>query len=420
MRERTVSSQVLGVVLALLGLVGFAVLVALRVPWHPVAGGTPGPVAVDSVFTAAEVRRASAYADGARLIGWTSLGVSLLVACWLGFTPRGARLLGRLPLPWLLRVIALVLAVLAIGRLVGLPFVLLAWRHRGSVGLTDQPVGGLLRDQAVGLGLAVVFTAVAVVVLIGLARRLPRAWPIAAAVLGCGLVVAATYMYPRIVEPAFNHFTPLPDGSLHDRIGALAQKEGVPLDEVLVADASRRTTAANAYVSGVGDSRRIVVYDTLLAEMSEPEVLSVVAHELAHARHDDVMTGALLGAAGTVMGVGLLASLLGSGRLRERAGVSGAGDPQVVALVLALMAIGSLAAAPVENAVSRQLETRADVDALKATGDPVAFEAMQRKLALGAVSDPEPPAWSQWWFGSHPTVLQRIAVARAIQNGSSN
>lgn len=416
MRERTVNSQVLGVVLVLVGLVGFAVLVALRVPWHPVAGGMPEPVAVDSVFTAAQVRRATAYADGARLIGWTSLGVSLFVAYWLGLTPRGARLLDRFRMPWPLRVIGLVLAVLTIGRLVSLPFVLLAWHHRKGVGLTHQPVGGLLRDQAVGLALATVFTAVALLVLIGLARRLPRTWPIAAAVLGCGLVVASTYMYPRVVEPAFNQFTPLPDGSLHDRIGALAEKEGVPLDEVLVADASRRTTAANAYVSGFGDSRRVVVYDTLLTEMSESEVLSVVGHELAHARHDDVMTGTLLGAAGSVVGVGLLAMLLGRGALRKRVGISDAGDPRVVALVLALMAFGSLAASPVENAVSRQLETRADVDALKATGDPVAFEEMQRKLAIVAVVDPEPPVWAHWWFGSHPTVLQRIAVARAVSN----
>jgi STE24 endopeptidase len=406
---------VVGVALVVLGAAGFVLLAALRVPWHPVPGGMPDPVPVDSVFTAAQVRRATTYADTARLIGWSSLAVSLVVAVVLGLTTRGAGLLDRIRLPWPLRVIGLVLAVLAIGRAFASPFVLLAWRHRSGAGLTRQSLGGLLRDQVVGFALQALFTAVVLVVLVGLARRLPRSWPIAAALLGCGFVVVSTYMYPRVVEPAFNQFKPLPAGSLHTQIDTLAAKEGIPLNQVLVADASRRTTAANAYVSGFGNSRRVVLYDTLLAEMSEPEVLAVVGHELAHARHDDVMTGTLLGAAGTVAGVGLLALLLGGG-LRRRAGVSGAGDPRVVALVLALMAIGSLVASPVENAVSRQLETRADVDALKATGDPVAFEEMQRDLALGAVADPEPPAWSQWWFGSHPTVLQRIAVARAFSS----
>jgi STE24 endopeptidase len=363
------------------------------------------------VFSATQLRRAEDYASGARLIGWSSLAVSLVVLCWLGLTPRGARLLDRLRLPWPMRTVGLVLAVRLIGEGFALPFVLAGWHRRSGVGLTNQSVAGLLRDQAVGLGIDVLITSVALVALIGLARTLPVAWPIAVAALGCGLVLASTYLYPRVVEPAFNTFTPLPEGQLHRQIDALAASEGVPVGEVLVADASRRTTASNAYVSGVGDTRRVVVYDTLLAQMSGPEVLSVVAHELSHARHDDVMTGTLLGGAGTVAGVGLIALLLGSRGVRRRAGVTGAGDPRAVALVLALVALGSFLSAPVENGVSRQLETRADVDALKATGDPVAFVDMQRSLALGAVADPDPPAWAQWWFGSHPTVLQRIALA---------
>ena len=88
-------------------------------------------------------------------------------------------------------------------------------------------------------------------------------------------------------------------------------------------------------------------------------------------------------------------------------------DPAVVPLVLALLAIGSLLASPAQNTISRQIETRADVDALRATQDPEAFAAMQRQLALRSLADPTPPAWSQFWFGSHPTALIRIAIARS-------
>jgi len=218
-------------------------------------------------------------------------------------------------------------------------------------------------------------------------------------------------VYPLLVEPLFNSFTPLPHGSLRTRIIALAAREGVQVDDVLVADASRRTTTINAYVSGFGSTRRVVVYDTLVHDLPQDQALSVVAHELGHAQHDDVVTGSVLGAGGALVGVGLLALVVGA--LGRRTGV-GMRDPAVVPLVLALVALGTLASSPLENVVSRRIETRADVDALETTHDPQAFIAMQRELSLRALADPTPPAWSQLWFGTHPTALQRIAIARQL------
>ena len=87
------------------------------------------------------------------------------------------------------------------------------------------------------------------------------------------------------------------------------------------------------------------------------------------------------------------------------------GDPVVVPLLLALLTVGQLLAAPVENAASRAVEARADHDALVATKDPQALIDLQRSLALASLADPTPPEWSQWWFGSHPTTLQRIGAA---------
>ena len=126
------------------------------------------------------------------------------------------------------------------------------------------------------------------------------------------LVLAGSFVYPVVIEPLFNSFTSLPDGQLRTDILALAEQEHVPVDDVLVADASRRTTTLNAYVSGFGSTRRVVLYDNLVNDVPEDETLSVVAHELAHAKHDDVLTGSLLGAAGAVFGVGLLALLVGA------------------------------------------------------------------------------------------------------------
>ena len=112
--------------------------------------------------------------------------------------------------------------------------------------------------------------------------------------------------------------------------------------------------------------------------------------------------------------VGLLAVILGSPRVRRTSGVGGAGDPRVAALVVALTALGTLASAPLQNGISRQIETRADVTALQVTGDADAFVAMQKKLAVRSLSDPTPPTLSQWWFGSHPTTTERVAVSRAL------
>jgi Zn-dependent protease with chaperone function len=154
-----------------------------------------------------------------------------------------------------------------------------------------------------------------------------------------------------------------------------------------------------------------VLYDNLVDDVPQDETLSVVAHELAHAKHDDVLTGSLLGSAGAVFGVGLLALIVGA--VGERRGQS-MRDPAVVPLVLALIALGTLLSSPIENGISRHIETRADVDALEVTQDGDAFVGVQRQLALRSLADPTPPAWSQFWFGSHPTGLTRIAIARQL------
>ena len=104
-----------------------------------------------------------------------------------------------------------------------------------------------------------------------------------------------SFIFPVLVEPVFNRFTPMPAGDLRDSLLALAKKDGVPVRDVLVADASRRTTALNAYVSGLGPTRRIVVYDTLLNQAPPEQVRAVVAHELGHARNGDVVTGTVIG-----------------------------------------------------------------------------------------------------------------------------
>lgn len=396
----------------LVGAAAFALVAATRVPWHPVPGGLPDPVTASSVFTQAQIDRGEHYALWGRIWSWSRLAVSLGVAAWLGFGPLGRRWVARLRGWWWVRVVTAVAGLTLVGVLVTLPFGIALRRLGLQEGLVTGTWAAWGTDQVKSYLVTVVGTSIAVVALVGCMRRLPRLWPAVAGLAAAVLVVLGSFAYPVVVEPVFNRFSSLPEGPLRTQVLALADAEGVRVDDVLVADASRRTTTLNAYVSGFGDSRRVVLYDNLVTGTPTDETLSVVAHELAHAKYDDVLTGTLLGAAGAALGVGLLGLLLAVPR-RGRPGESD--EVSAVPRVLALVAIATVLAAPVQNGVSRAIETRADQTALEVTNAPQAFVDLQRRLALRSHADPTPPAWSQWWFGSHPTVLQRIGLANQYE-----
>ncbi|MCY7396022.1 MAG: M48 family metallopeptidase [Nocardioides sp.] len=393
------------------GLVLLVAVAAWRVPWDPVAGPVLRAPAAGDWFTPAQVARGEDFASWARVWSLSSVLVSLAVACWFGLTRAGRSLVEGLPGPWWLRTALCVTVLTLLGRVVTLPFAVLQRRRVRAFGLSEQDWWGFAADLVRTQVVTIAATTVAVLVLLGIARRWPRTWPaVAGATLGV-LVLLGSFAYPVLVEPVFNRFTALPPGPLRTDILALAEREGVRVDNVLVADASRRTTTLNAYVSGYGSTRRVVLYDTLVDDLPADETLSVVAHELTHARHDDVLTGSVLGALGAATGVGLLGLLLV--RRTEHEEPVGAGD---VPRLLALVAVASLLVGPVQHGISRQIETRADVGALEATRDPAGFIRLQQELAARSVADlTPPPAW-QWWFGSHPTTVNRIALALRVQD----
>ncbi|SFC06427.1 STE24 endopeptidase [Nocardioides terrae] len=404
-RARRVALAVLGI-----GLVAFVVLAVVRVPWRPYPGGPLNPPSPGSVFSDAQLSAMQDYSSFARLWSRSSLVVSLLVACVIGFSPLGRRLMALARGPWWLRVVEGVAVLELIGVVATLLPAIQLRRRQLDVGLSHQAWSGFASDQAISLLVSVVGTSLGLLALMACVRRSRRLWPAVAGGLLAVLVLLGSFVYPVLVEPLFNDFTSLPDGPLRSGVLDLARQDGVRIDDVLVTDASRRTTTLNAYVSGFGGTRRVVLYDNLVDDVSEPEALSVVAHELGHAKYDDVLTGSLLGAAGSVVGIGLLGLTVE----RRRRAPTSIGDPAAVPMLLALLALGTVVALPVQNTISRQIETRADVTALRTTRDAGAFVDLQRQLAISSLQDPAPASWSQFWFGSHPTVLQRIALARRV------
>ncbi|SCX49861.1 STE24 endopeptidase [Klenkia marina] len=393
---------------------GLALVAVLwwRIPWAatPTVGDPTAGLGAD------QLDRADAFAAALRPASLANLALGLLVSGLLGLTRSGARVVTAVARPlgggWVWRVLLGTLAITVLGRLATLPLAAYGEVVRRRYGLSTRSWSLWTRDVVVDTAITAGLTALGLLLLVGLARRAPRTWWAWAGAGAAGLVVAGSFLYPVIVEPAFNDFTSMPAGPLRTELLALAEENGTPVEDVLVADASRRTTALNAYVSGFGSTRRIVVYDTLLQELPDDQVESIAAHELGHVATDDVLTGTLVGALGAAAGVALLGWLLGSGPLLRRAGADGAGDARVVPLVLLLVALGTLLSTPVQNGVSRQLEARADQHALDLTEDPDAFTAVMRRLAVANLNQPDPPAVWQWFFGSHPTTAQRVAAAQ--------
>ncbi|MBD0292810.1 MAG: M48 family metalloprotease [Jiangellaceae bacterium] len=398
-------------------LTALIVAVVLATPWDPLAGASPPSADPGRDFSAAELAELDAHQARIRPPTYTGLAVGLAVTVLLGMTPLGARLVTAAARPlgggWVWQVLLGGLAVLLVIRLATIGFSAWAEAVRRAAGLSTRSWLGWAADLAKSFGLQAAATLVALLAMIALARALPRSWWAFGAVAAGAAVVALAFAYPLIVEPVFNRFTPLPPGELRTSLLRMADRSGVPVDEILEADASKRTSTLNAYVSGLSATRRIVVFDTLTDRSPPAQVRSVVAHELGHAAEQDVRDGALLGALGAAAAVCLLGGLLRMPALLDRSGASGPDDPRIIALVLAVVAVAGLVSSPAQALVSRRVEARADVHALDVTADPQAFAEMQRSLVLAAKADPEPPAILFGLFASHPTGPQRIAMARA-------
>jgi STE24 endopeptidase len=404
--------------LAALGVALFVVVLATT-PWRTISEPVPGgAVAADWArdFTPQEKAREDRFHREVRPPAYLSLAVGLVLAGVLGLTPLGARLIAAAARPfgdrWFWQVLLGGLAIALFLRLATLPFSAWSEAVRRTYGLSTRSWGGFGVDIAKGFALSTALTVGVLLAFYALVRAMPRMWWLPAAAGGAVLVIVLSFGYPVLVEPVFNRFTPMEPGPLRTALLAAAARDGVPVRDVLVADASRRTSTLNAYVSGFGSTRRIVVYDTLLQGATPEEVELIVAHELGHTKENDVLHGTLAGALGVAFAVCALYAILPWAGLLRWAGVTSAGDVRSLALVLFVVTVLSTPAGPVQNLVSRRIEARADVHSLELTRQPTTFAQMQRRLAVTNLSDLDPNPIVYGLFASHPSVTERIALAR--------
>lgn len=359
-------------------------------------------------FSPPRVARAALFSRGEYLAWSAGVALQLLALTWA---------VGRLrrwpAVPAKARWSAAVAAAAVVGlSLLLLPLDALSgwwWPHR--FGLSTASLAAWLGDRAKGTAIAALLAAILAAAAHGAIRLLPRIWWLLAGLLAAGLMAASVLLGPLVIDPLFFRFTPLPAGPLRQSIASLAQKAGVPEAglEVYVMNASSRTTAPNAYVAGLLGTTRIVLYDTLLRDTPQREVLLVVAHELGHWRLHHVPEGLALGAAGALAGAAALGRLLAAA-VRSGA-VSQATDPRAMLLLFLGVAVLQVASLPLQNTVSRTFERQADRFALQITGDRAGVVAMQVRLASRGLVDVSPPAFIQWTLYDHPSPLERVAAA---------
>jgi len=213
--------------------------------------------------------------------------------------------------------------------------------------------------------------------------------------------------YAKLIVPLFNKQTPLEEGSLRDKIAAYADKAGFQLDNVFVIDGSKRSTKANAYFSGFGNQKRITLYDTLINDLGEDEIVAVLAHEVGHYKRKHIIYNLFLSTALTGFTLWLLSLFITSPILSEALGV------QIPSFHIGMIAFGLLYS-PISqitglfmNSLSRKFEYQADNYA-KETHNSDDLISSLKKLSKNSLSNLTPHAWYVWFHYSHPSLLQRI------------
>jgi STE24 endopeptidase len=360
------------------------------------------PVDAREYFSAHDLDRSHAFRRGQRAIMLASTALDAGLGAW--FVARPPRWL-KTTHP------AVAAAALTVGSTaVGLPLSALSRERSRRVGLDTQTWrawgSDIVKATAIGAPLA---GGAGWLVVGGMRRYGDRWWlPGAAGLTAAGVLTLVAG--PTLIDPLFNKFEPA-EPEVAARIQGIAARAGVKVDRVLVMDASKRTTASNAYVTGLGATKRVVFYDTLLRDFSDAEVDFVVAHEFAHVRHRDVQTGLAIVAVSSpamVFGIAELARALGA-RPDARAFA-----PLAVAAGLLAPALGVIT-----NGFSRAIERRADRFAMGFVEDPTTQIDFQKRICVKNVAEPEPPRWVQALYGSHPTTLERIAIAAEVAASGS-
>jgi STE24 endopeptidase len=347
---------------------------------------------------------------------WRVFLLSILIASGLGQALRDGAASAARAFPAFLQfpltVLGVAAAVVVVHDLGALPMTFFAgFTLERRYGLSRQPAARWLRDHLKASAISLAFAGLAAVWVYVWLAAAPGLWwlPAWAGVVAAGVITA--WAAPVVLLPLFFRFVPVTDGPLRQRLMALAASAGVPALGVFEWRTSDRTSRANAALTGIGRTRRIILSDTLLSDYRPEEVEAVLAHEVAHHVHHDIWKGIAVDAA-----AGLLAFVAADAALRAAsgpAGLDGLSDPAGLPVAALAMTAAAWLLSPVQNAVSRAHERRADRAALDLTGNADAFVSAMRRLGARNLAEASPPLMARLFFHTHPPVDERIALAAA-------
>jgi STE24 endopeptidase len=396
-----------------------AVMVAEAAAWLLRPREVIEPVAAEesAYFEPQQLERARDYRSGQRLLlvcGLAAQG-AVLVLLISGRPAVARRALERASERPVIGGAAAAAGLVTVVSVAALPFDIAAHERSVDVGLSTQNLGAWATDWLKGTAITVVLAAAMGTGALALMRRFGGRWWLPASGALVGLAALLSWLAPVVLAPLFNDFDPLEPGQARQDVIELGERAGVEIGEVYRVDASRRSTALNAYVGGLGPTKRVVLYDNLLEDLDRGERSSVVAHELAHVEQRDIQRGLLFLAISAPLAL-LLASRVAEA-MASRTGAEPGRPAFLPALALSL-AITSFAVGVVGNRLSREVEAKADTEALELTDDPRALIALQRRLAERNLSDPDPPDLVSFLLGTHPTTMERIGMALAWQRES--
>ncbi|TGE31772.1 M48 family metallopeptidase [Desulfosporosinus sp. Sb-LF] len=369
----------------------------------------PGPIdpSATKYFSLAMAEKARLYNSTPRILYILKFFLQTFLLFWLLFSSTGQTYFRRLQKIsrnyWVVSALS-ILSLWLLFKVLSLPFSYYTGYYWQKIwGFSTQSQVAWWIDYFKNSGIDLLISLVGGLIFFWLVDRLSRHWwMVSAGLLSIWLVI--TYLcWPIIISPLFNHFEPLTDPAVVTMVDDLAQRAGLNIDAIFVMDASRQTTLPNAYFTGVGTTKRIVIYDTLLSNFSLPEVKAVLAHEMGHWRYNDIIHGLFYGMVGSFIVFGLLNFLL-----KPWLPKNSKKPPQLwAALQLALILL-LFVSNPLQNAISREMEIRADHFSLELTGDLTGEIQLQKKLAYSGLSDLSPPRFIVWFSYSHPPAQTRI------------
>ncbi|MBM7567166.1 M48 family metallopeptidase [Paenibacillus sacheonensis] len=403
----------------LLLLLLYAILAAAYV-WYTSPNNVPAAykgTAADpaTYFTSQQLKDSEVLNPIRNWIFFTSIPWEWLIYLFLlsgGLARYWRDALERSGLPLVIRFPLFVLLVDLASFVLYLPLRIFSYWLSKHYGITTQPAAGWIRDKLVSFGVGyLTMLAVSIVAFWILSRR--GRWWLKLWLVSVPFTVFMMYVEPVIIDPLYNHFTTLSDPQLEAKILDLAAKADIPADRVYEADMSKKTNAINAYVTGIGSSLRIVLWDTTLKQLTEPEILLIMAHEMGHyAMHH--LEWSAVGAVGSSLAV----IWLGGGiyvwclrRWGEGWGIRSRSDMTALPLLLLIMAVLSVVSLPVSNAVSRHAESSADAYAMKLLNTSEGEVSMQQKTGVITLSDVNPPLLVRWFRDDHPSDMERIIAA---------